>query len=114
MAERYSPPIDRLLTYGDPRGQRNWPNYLDLGLTPEHIPDLIRMATDPDLTLADGESLQVWSPIHAWRALGQLRAEAAVDPLVKLLEQMNDDEGLDDWLIDDLPTAIGMIGLAAI
>lgn len=114
MAETYPPPVDRLLTYGDPRGQREWPNYLDLGLTPEHIPDLIRMATDPDLTMANSESLEVWSPIHAWRALGQLRAEAAVDPLVKLLEQMNVDEGYDEWLGDDLPRAIGMIGPAAI
>ena len=30
---RYSPPVDRLLTYGDCLKMREWPNYLELGLT---------------------------------------------------------------------------------
>ncbi len=65
MAAPYPAPLDQLLTYGDPRKFREWPDYLALGFTPEHIPDLIRMAADPDLMRADSESLEVWAPVHA-------------------------------------------------
>ncbi|MBI4553084.1 MAG: UPF0175 family protein [Candidatus Latescibacteria bacterium] len=45
----YPSPVDRLLTFGNCLNFHEWPNYLDLGLGPEHIPDLIRMATDEEL-----------------------------------------------------------------
>jgi len=61
-----------------------------LGLGPQHVPDLIRMALDDELYWADSDSLEVWAPIHAWRALGQLRAEAAVQPLTRLLARIDD------------------------
>lgn len=65
----YPSPVDKLLTLGDCRNFRDWLNYLELGLSAEHINDLIRMATDADLNWADSDSLEVWAPIHAWRAL---------------------------------------------
>jgi hypothetical protein len=108
----YSSPVDRLLTYGDGRNFREWPNYLELGLGPEHIPDLIRMATDEDLHWADSESLEVWAPVHAWRALGQLHAEAAIEPLVSLLSRIDEED--DDWADEDVPRVLGMIGSASI
>jgi len=57
----YPPPVDKLLTYGKPElsEAEDWPNYLEFGFTPEHIPDLIRMATDKELNKADPESLEV-------------------------------------------------------
>ncbi len=48
MARNYSPPVNKLLTYGECRRSKNWPNYRKLGLTEEHIPELIRMATDSE------------------------------------------------------------------
>src|SRR2546421_13036934 len=86
--DTYPPPVNKLLTYGASKSVlwQNWPNYAELGLGPEHIPDLIRMATDNELLWADSESLEVWAPIHAWRALGQFRAEAAIEPLLTLFE----------------------------
>lgn len=109
----YPPPVDRLLTYGDCRELREWPDYVsELGLGPEHIPDLIRMATDEDLKWADSDSLEVWAPVHAWRALGQLKAEEAMEPLMSLFDDL-DDAG-DDWVLEELPTVYGMIGPAAI
>ena len=49
----YPAPLDKLLTLGEPR-LNNWPNYPErFGLGPEHVADLIRMATDPELNLAD-------------------------------------------------------------
>jgi hypothetical protein len=87
---------------GDARDSMgHWPDYLALGLGPEHIPDLIRMATDEKLHWADSESLEVWSPIHAWRALGQLRAESTVEPLLGLLHRIDDDQ--DDWVGEEIP-----------
>jgi hypothetical protein len=110
---RYSPPVDRLLTYGDCRTMQKWPDYLALGLTSEHVPELIRMATDDDLHVADSDSLEVWAPIHAWRALGQLRAEAAISPLMGLLARTDEDLD-DDWTPEELPHVFGEIGPAAI
>jgi hypothetical protein len=108
----YAPPVDQLLTYGE--GQAvlpdDWPHYLELGLGPEQIPDLIRMATDEDLNWADSDSLEVWAPIHAWRALGQLRAEAAIEPLLSLFEALEES----DWVMEELPEVFAMIGPAAL
>jgi hypothetical protein len=107
----YPQPVDKLLTLGDARNVRNWSDYLALGLGPEHIPDLIRMATDEELW-ADPESIEVWAPVHAWRALGQLRAEAVAEPLLGLLHRIDDDQS--DWVGEEIPEVMGMIGPAAI
>lgn len=107
----YPSPVDKLLTFGDCRNLRDWPSYLELGLSAEHINDLVRMATDAELNWADSDSLEVWAPIHAWRALGQLRAEAAIMPLIDFFNQVAPD---DDWAPSELPEVMGMIGPAAI
>jgi len=109
----YSPPVDKLLAIGDAHdSMAHWPDYIALGLGPEHIPDLIRLALDEELYVVDSESLEFWAPIHAWRTLGQLRAEAAVEPLTGLLHRVDDDD--DDWVGEELPEVYGMIGPAAI
>lgn len=108
--ESYQPPLNLLLAYGDCLNQSEWPNYLELGFGPQHIPDLIRMATDKELRWKDSESAEVWAPVHAWRTLGQLRAEAAIEPLLQLFRQVDED---DDWVSDEMPKVFGMIGPAA-
>jgi hypothetical protein len=110
----YPSPVDALLTYGEVESWRHeWPNYpAALGLEPEHIPDLIRMATDRELNRAEGESPRVWAPLHAWRALGQLHAEGAIEPLLDLLVEACEDH--DDWAREELPVVFGMIGPAAV
>ena len=112
MPQVYPNPVARLLTQGDCRGTQEWPDYLALGLGPEHVSDLIQMALDEDLHWADSDSLEVWAPIHAWRALAQLHAEAAVEPLTQLFARV--DEFSDDWAGEDLPRAFGVLGPAAI
>ena len=49
MDTTYTSPVDKLLTLGKPESTApdSWPNYLELGLGPQHIPELISMATDP-------------------------------------------------------------------
>ncbi|QIR40710.1 hypothetical protein HCG51_31130 [Tolypothrix sp. PCC 7910] len=107
----YAPPVDRLLTYGDCRKYKEWPNYVaELGLKPEHIPDLIRMLTDEALIWAESDSDEVWSTIHAWRSLGQLKAEDAIAPLLNLFEEMEDV----DWVSTEMPRVFQMIGPVSI
>ena len=71
--EGYSPPVARLLSYGDPRDLEPWPDYVtEPGLTGEDVPELVRLATDVRLWTdpASHEASVAWAgPIHAWRAL---------------------------------------------
>ena len=113
MAE-YRKPVDVLLTLGDlQESDHQWPDYSEYGIGAEHIPDLIQLATDSELHWADSESLDVWAPIHAWRTLGQLRAEEAIDPLLNLFHELEED-GWGDWTGEELPRVFGLIGAAAI
>src|SRR3569623_121429 len=114
LAEKYGyhPPVDQLLTLGDLR-EAPRVDYLSLGLSLNDVPELIRMAQDDALWWADGETPEVWSSVHAWRALGDLRAEAAAEPLVALLSK-SVEEGLDDWVMEDFPELFAQIGPAAL
>lgn len=111
----YPSPVDKLLTYGDPQQYHEWPDYLAFGFTDEHIPDLIRMALDKDLNWADSESLGIWAPLHAWRTLAQLRAEAAAQPLLDLIDMFNENDlPGNDWLEEELPRIYSMLGTKTI
>lgn len=123
LALSYGPPVDRLLKLGQGAVNRHpWPDYLEFGLTREHVPELIRLATDIDLfwsefseNEADEESRALlldepWAPIHAWRALGQLRAEEAVEPLLALMPELE----FTDWVTEEFPDVFGLIGRSAI
>ena len=111
MHKKYEKPVDSLLTYGPCQnfGQQ-WPDYLKLGFTEVHIPELIRMATDDNFHDAPTENLKVWAPTHAWRTLGQLRAEEAIEPLLSIFWMAEDD----DWISEELPVVVAMIGSKAI
>lgn len=112
MNSKYSPVLDPLLAYGECQVGKEWQDYLASGLTAEQIPELIEMATDEELYFGEPDSPEVWAPTHAWRALGQLRAEAAILPLMGLLYRIEDED--DDWVGDELPIVFGMIGPKAI
>lgn len=107
----YPAPLDRLLRYGSIEDLPAWPNYLALGLNASHIPELIRMALDEALHTSD-EGVQMWAPIHALRALGQLRAVSAAEPLMALFQRLDDLD--DDWVTGELPKVFGMFGEPAI
>jgi len=107
----YTPPVSQLLSLGEPRGTE-WRDYSALGIRVEAVPELIRMATDDALNDGPQKSKMVWAPVHAWRALGQLRAAQAIEPLLTLLHRIDDAQ--DDWLAGDLPKALALIGAAAL
>ena len=105
----YTGAVAQLLTYGEPRrrGARSlWPDYTALGLTSSDVPALISMTSDPSLNQASDDSADVWAPLHAWRALAQLGATEATEPLLKLVEELQDD----DWASAELPDVFGMLG----
>ena len=107
---QYQPPVAQLLNYGDCRKFKKWPNYVqELCLEEKHIPELIKMATDEELNHGDSDSHEVWSPVHAWRALGQLKAAQALEPLMALLNNRDD-----DWISTDFPALCTLIGIEAI
>ncbi len=113
----YTSPVNELLEIGEPKSvnPETWPDYTELGIGPEHIPELIRMASDRELRDIEGEVYEdddpdYWGPLHAIYALGQLHAEEAIEPLVDLLPELFDDE----WMLEELPKVFGMLGPAAI
>jgi hypothetical protein len=111
MTFSYPPPVDRLLKLGaEPARRRTWPDYLTLGLEDRHVNTLVRMATDPALHGAPERDRAAWAPVHAWRALGQMQAPGAVDPLFALLEERLGNA----WVREEVPYALGMIGPAAL
>lgn len=58
----YTSPVDKLLTFGkaEPVNWEKWPNYLELGLNLEHVPDLTRMATDLELRVPESVAGSNW------------------------------------------------------
>ena len=111
-ASTYHDPVGLLLREGEPkdRGPDKWADHVArFGLDQDHVPALIRMARDPVLNDEQDDEKLYWAPVHAWRALGHLRAEAAIAPLLALLKTLDD-----DVFCSDLPDVLGMIGAAAI
>jgi hypothetical protein len=109
-ARAYGKPVSKLLDMDEP--EQKPADYAAFGIGQEHVPGLIRMATDRSLHHAPMDSSEVWAPVHAWRALSQLRAVEAVEPLVSLLALADEDQ--DDWVAEDLPEALSAFGAAAI
>jgi hypothetical protein len=110
--QEYDRPVSKLLTLGDCWDQQPWMAYRKLGIGPEHVPELIRLALDEELYRGDPETPHVWAGVHAWRALAQLRAEEAAEPLTQVLRYI--DEYDDDCATEELPRVFGLIGPGAI
>jgi hypothetical protein len=110
------PPLDRLARRGDARPLWGWrerdPDYpREFALTPADVPDLIELARQFVKSLPEEEYL--WSaPIHAWRALGQLGAVEAVQPLLDMQDKL--DALRDDWYLEEFHDVFALIGPAAI
>ena len=107
--------LEVLRNRGDARGTGRWPEgdpdyFAEYSLTSEHIPALISLATQwfdaPQENEAD------YGPVHAWRALGQLRAVEAVQPLLDVQDEL--DELDDDWYLEEFHHVFGLIGPSAI
>lgn len=128
----FTPLFDQLNQMDYPGNFESWfeagpernPDYVtQLGLRPEHIPELITIAqrwvvveTTVEIVGEDIDEnaidLADFAPIHAWRALGQLQASAAIEPLLGMLEPLDKQD--DDWFWEDFPEVFALIGPAAL
>lgn len=114
----YTEPVSKLLTVGESEID-SWADYLEMGFTREHIPELIRLLEDEELRWMENpdddmeDDLPEWyAQIHAWRTLAQLKAEEAIPALLGILHEI-DDYG-DDWYGEESFEVFPMIGSAAI
>ncbi len=116
MTENYPHPVSQLLTLGETR-IRDSRNYLKMGFTSEHIPDLIRLVEDEELRDMPWDENgnvppQVYAQVHAWRTLAQLDAAEAVPSFIGLLHFIDEDD--DDFIGEEIPRMLGKLGAPAI
>ncbi len=112
----FSDPVLALCALGeDPARKREWIDYPTvLGLTNEHIPELIRIVDEIEVFIPEDvdtdiqDAPEIYAPIHAWRALGQLKAEEAIPALMELTI-LNDDLDI-DWIMEEIPSVMALIG----
>lgn len=116
----YDSPVDRLLSIPEYEGgyqHQSWPDYVSAyGLTADHVPELIRLANDIDRIWAlpdEGDPIG-FAPLHAVRALGQLRDPRAIAPLLTLMVYNNANYGGGDFMSEIIPQAVGLLGAPAI
>lgn len=127
----FSPAVERLFALPAPQWAERpeeWPDYQEAaGVTLADVPMLLRLAGEPAL-LVDGPATGVdpawlaaltrdgelaWGvAVHAWRAIGQLRAEEALEPLARLFVDFGEVDN--QWLLDDLPLAFVAYGRPAV
>ena len=110
------PPLDALERAGDPGDTHSWingkPNYVErFGLSTDDVPGLIELVLrwSNEAKLPEGDAC--WASIHAWRALAQLRAADAVEPMLNMLGTLN--ELGDDWTVEEFPSVFALIGPSA-
>jgi hypothetical protein len=108
----YAPPVAQLLHLGEPDFSA-WADYAALGFTSDHVPELLRLLQDEALAKSN-DPVVVCGQFHAWRALGQLKAEAAIEPLLDLLAAQENEDDWNEWLTEDVPLVLGMIGPPAL
>ncbi len=99
-----------LFDLGEVDRSRHWQDYLQYGFGEPDVPALLELVADDALNNASVESKEVWVPLHAWRALGQIGSDEAVTSLIALFDQFVKD----DWALEEFPEVMGMIGQSAI
>jgi hypothetical protein len=112
VTANYSFPLDQLLTLGHPDNFSEAQQYPKT-ITTADVPKLIRMATNEAL-LNSEEEPEFWAPIHAWRLLARLGGEAAIAPLLQVLERWGEDETWWEWTNAQIPMCFVQIGPIAI
>jgi hypothetical protein len=108
----YPPGVAGLLQLGQIDPEAEWLGYRARGIGREHIDDLVRMLQDDAKFRAGDESPESWAPAHAFRALAQLQAVEAIGALLEARNIPYEEGG--DWLHEDAPEAMGLIGPGAL
>lgn len=108
LVMEYSEQTKQLLGLG--YAQLPLKNYLNLGFSSEFVGELICMATDPELLNVDENVPAFWATVHAWYALGQLKATEAIAPLLALHEKYP----FDKLFYEEFPKVFALMGESAI
>lgn len=103
----YKAPIDALLHAGVLDYHTRLEDMAGAEFSRAEIPELIRMATDPLLLWLAPEP-QAWAPVHAWFELARLRAVEAIEPLIALFDDLDDEES--DEIQAAIPRILGTLG----
>lgn len=116
MTQTYPHPVNTLLTLGETH-VHDRRDYLKMGFAREHIPDLIRLAEDREISSLPWDENgnvppQVYAQVHAWRALTQLGAVEAIPAFISLLRFIDEDD--DDFIGEEMPIMLGKLGESAI
>jgi hypothetical protein len=111
LFDKMSEPVQELFLLGEDAARgREWPDYLAFGITTEHTPELLRIVSRIRSFWYGDEydDDQGYTPIHAWRALGQLQAKDAISDLIFLAHENEEHDS--DWIGEEIPVVLGMIG----
>lgn len=104
--------IKQLFEWGDVSNREGnyryneWEDYLPRGFTDDDVPQLIEILRDKVLDELPDDDVAIWAQVYAWRILGQLQNEAAIEPLMTELD-LNIDN---DFVLQEFPIALGMLG----
>jgi hypothetical protein len=105
---KYSDPVSQLFSLDYP-DEENVLDYNSLGITTEHISDLIQMATDDTLLDSENNS-EISAAIHSWYALAQMGRTEAIPCILNLVDNYDFDSLYDN----DFPAIFKLIGHNAI
>lgn len=95
LCASFVPPVATLLALGEPVVGGPWPNYAaEHGFRLEHVPELLRLLGAREFDELAPTDVRVWAPIYAGRVLGQLRAVAAIEPLIEFARKHPEDDYL--------------------
>lgn len=112
MDHDYLEPVARLLTLGE-TDFGEWRTYSGLGISAAHIPDLIGMAGDLRLEERDTDDPAVYAPVHAWRALAELKAPQVMPVMIDRLDRCTR-ESWDDYVVEDFSQVASAVGRPAL
>lgn len=84
MSNEYSQPLQVLFTLPeDPFDYEDY-DFLEIGITPEHIPELTKLILDEKYYLEEPEDEEWFYPhLFAYRALAQLKTEKAIEVMIQ-------------------------------
>jgi hypothetical protein len=111
----YTPPLDKLISYTNIKGDDPLPeiSYVEtFCIGKDDIPELIRMATDEYLNGDDSNEFEFAAPLHAVRALAELHAEDAIEPLLTLYDKASQNDN--EWMLETLVDVFTTIGPATL
>jgi PBS lyase HEAT-like repeat len=111
----YTSELRSLFNPAEPHGGRfeEWPPYSNFGINASHIDQLITIACDLHLHASE-EPAEFWAPIHAIRALAQLKAVQSVEPLLQMLDPLCENDMGSDWFWEDIVEVLSQMGPPAV